>query len=85
MLLMDKSGPANHKLTVGKRINMFPFYQQNSVALFPQMTVAGNDALKEVCFPFVVSKMKKNVLKHLYLNEVTQTSAFGCLVPWTIF
>lgn len=47
LLLMDKSGLANHKLTVGKGINVYPLYQQNCFALSPPVTVAVKE---EVCF-----------------------------------
>lgn len=39
MLLMDKSGLANHKLTVGKGINMYPLFQQNQTILLFSRTV----------------------------------------------
>ncbi len=67
---MDKSGLANHKLTVGKGINVYPLYQQNYFALFHPVTVAVNDLCPEgrSLFPPVILMMQKKKKKKTKLK-----------------
>lgn len=68
LLLKEKSGLANHKLTVGKGINTYPLYQQNQTILPPllpptpsSVTVAVNGLCPEGRrqLPSVILMMEK--------------------------